>query len=207
MTAKTAKPAAKTATGKKATGNKATGKKARPTGVTRRTAAATDIPGKTQAGDRSADNVVTDRVSVSGASGRKKAARKTAQNRAGRTARSKEAALKEMAQQHLVAKRTGEAAGDVAAKRSAEEAGRADKAALEAMLKTRRADKVGQAGQGVIWSLLALGLAACGGGTNTIRVAGGPVEELGIRRPARGDEPGIRRPAGRKPERPCRASQ
>ena len=133
MTAKTAKPAAKTATGKKATGNKATGKKARPTGVTRRTAAATYIPGKTQAGDRSADNFVTDRVSVSGASGRKKADRKTAQNRAGRTARSKEAALKEMAQQHLVAKRTGEAAGDAAAKRSAEDADRADKTALEAM--------------------------------------------------------------------------
>ena len=29
------------------------------------------------------------------------------------------------------------------------------------------------AGQGIIWSLLAVGLAACGGGTNTIRVAGG----------------------------------
>ena len=136
--------------------------------VTVPAAATTD---RTAGGDRpKAGTKAASKAGGSAAPARRRAARKTARNRPGRTARSKEATLKEMAQRRLV--RDGSVgaavtARDKAARRVSKQASeRAEGKALEALLKSR------PAGQGILWSLLAAGLAACGGGTNTIRVAG-----------------------------------
>lgn len=89
----------------------------------------------------------------------KRPARRTATNRVGKTALSKDAVMRAMAKQELVASN--------AAERQALklEQDQANSAALRKELKAKQSKTPAEiGGQGVIWSLLALGLAACGGG-------------------------------------------
>lgn len=89
----------------------------------------------------------------------KRPARRTATNRVGKTALSKDAVMRAMAKQELVA-------NNIAERQALKlEQDQANSAALRKELKAKQSKTPAEiGGQGVIWSLLALGLAACGGG-------------------------------------------
>jgi hypothetical protein len=89
----------------------------------------------------------------------KRPARRTATNRVGKTALSKDAVMRAMAKQELVA-------NNIAERQAFKlEQDQANSAALRKELKAKQSKTPAEiGGQGVIWSLLALGLAACGGG-------------------------------------------
>jgi hypothetical protein len=87
----------------------------------------------------------------------KRPARRTATNRVGKTALSKDAVMRAMAKQELVA-------NNIAERQALKlEQDQANSAALRKELKAKQSKTPAEnGGQGVIWSLLALGLAACG---------------------------------------------
>ena len=159
----------------------------------RKTATKTGAGAPPAGGSRPAKATDKAKTKTAARAAAKSAAKRTAKSRAGNTAQSKQTAMKALAQKELAQKALGKTAlGKTARLKTARfpgplaGTGLAEKS--EEDRARRKAETAGRAaGNGIIWSLLALGLAACGGGTNTVRgpALQGPAGAQLIRRPAR----------------------